>query len=135
MSAQDRMPDIKMNVADLYLEESFTDRQIGTLKRLTPVTPDGTTDNSRRVIYVGMTQVMTPVGALPLSFEISADSLSQALEQFPQAAKLAIEQAVRELQELRREAASSIVVPDAGMGGRGGMGGIPGAGGGKIQLR
>jgi hypothetical protein len=129
------MPDIKMNVADLYLEESFTDRQIGTLKRLTPVTPDGTTDNSRRVIYVGMTQVMTPVGALPLSFEISADSLSQALEQFPQAAKLAIEQAVRELQELRREAASSIVVPDAGMGGRGGMGGIPGAGGGKIQLR
>lgn len=134
MSAQDRMPDIKMNIADLYLEESFTDRQVGTLKRLTPVTQDGAIDNSRRVIYVGMTQVMTPVGALPLSFEIAADSLAKALDQFPQAAKQAIEQAVRELQELRREAASSIVVPDAGLGGRGGMGGIPG-GSGKIQLR
>jgi len=134
MSAQDRIPDIKMNIADLYLEESFTDRQVGTLKRLTPVTQDGAIDNSRRVIYVGMTQVMTPVGALPLSFEIAADSLAKALDQFPQAAKQAIEQAVRELQELRREAASSIVVPDAGLGGRSGMGAIPG-GSGKIQLR
>ncbi len=127
MSAQDRIPEIKMNPAELYLEESFTDRQVGTLKRLTPVTSEGAVDAGRKVIYVGMTQVMTPVGALPLSFEIAADSLSQALTQYPQAARLAIEQAVRELQELRREAASSIVVPDAG------MGGIPG--GGKIQLR
>ena len=40
---------------------------------------------------------------------------------------------MEELKELHREAASSIVLPEAGGGGLGGMGGIPG-GGGKIQL-
>jgi len=43
---------------------------------------------------------------------------------------------MRQLQEMRREAASSIVVPDRmppGLGGLGGPGG-PRGGGGKIQL-
>jgi hypothetical protein len=42
---------------------------------------------------------------------------------------------MREIQDMRREAASQIVVPEAGgggMGGLGGMGGMPG--GGKIQM-
>jgi hypothetical protein len=41
---------------------------------------------------------------------------------------------MKELQELRRQAASSIVVPQGGMPPAGGMGGLGGAGGGKIQL-
>jgi len=40
---------------------------------------------------------------------------------------------VRELQELRRQQASSIVVPGAGGGGMGGLGGLGGPGG-KIQM-
>ena len=39
---------------------------------------------------------------------------------------------MRDLQELRRQQASSIVVPQGGMGGLGGPGGLPG--GGKIQM-
>jgi hypothetical protein len=41
---------------------------------------------------------------------------------------------MKDLQELRRQAASSIVVPQGGMGGLGGLpgGGMPG--GGKIQI-
>jgi hypothetical protein len=48
-------------------------------------------------------------------------------------ANQAVEKTMQELQELRREAASSIVIPETG----GGMGGLGGAGGpgGKIQLR
>jgi hypothetical protein len=73
--------------------------------------------------------VMTPAGALPIGFEIGAGSLEEAADKFGQLAKEAIERTVKELQELRRQAASSIVIPQGGMP----PGGMPG-GGGKIQM-
>ena len=74
---------------------------------------------------------MSNVGALPIVFEIDATSLEDAAAKFGPLAKEAIEQHVRELQDLRRQAASSIVVPQGGVPGLGGGG--P-RGGGKIQL-
>ncbi|MDZ7660794.1 hypothetical protein [Thiohalophilus sp.] len=117
---------LRMNTDDLYREEVFTDQQVGTLRRLTPVTTDGSDDSSRSVRYLGQSQMMTPMGALPLNFEIEADSLEQALERYADAAKQAVEGTLEELKELRREAASQIVVPEGG----GDMGGGPGAPGG-----
>ena len=126
--------DPSMDPAALYLEEVFTDRRVGTIRRLTPVKPDATTDVGRPVLYVGETQVMTQVGTLPIAFEIPASTLEGAAQQFGPLAKEAIERTMKELQELRRQAASSIVVPQGGLPG-GGMGGMGGAGGGgKIQL-
>ena len=113
--------DIRIDPSSLYLEEIFTDRRVGTIRRLTPVKKDGTRDTAKAVLYVGETQVLTPAGALPIGFEIGAGSLEEAAEKFGQLAKEAIERTVKELQELRRQAASSIVVP-----------GAPGAG--KIQI-
>jgi hypothetical protein len=135
MASEDekRGMDPKMDPAALYLEEVFTDRRIGTIRRLTPVKADATTDVGRPVIYVGETQVMTQVGTLPIAFEIPASTLDDAAKQFGAHAKEAIERTMKELQELRRQAASSIVVPQGGMP-PGGMGGLGGAGGGKIQL-
>jgi aspartate aminotransferase-like enzyme len=80
---------------------------------------------------------MTGAGPLPISFEIEADTLADAVDKFGEAAKEAIERTVRDLQELRRQAASSIVVPQGGgMGGLGpgGLGGGGLGGGGKIQI-
>ena len=123
--------DIKVDSKALYLEEVFTDRRIGTIRRLTPVKGDGERDEARAVLYIGETQVMTPAGALPIGFEIGAGSLEEAAEKFGGLAKEAIERTVKELQELRRQAASSIVVPQGGIPpiGPGGLGG-----GGKIQM-
>lgn len=123
--------DPSMDPATLYLEEVFTDRRIGTIRRLTPVKPDATTDVSRPVLYVGETQVvMQQVGTLPIAFEIPAATLEEAAKQFGPLAKEAIDRTMRELQELRRQAASSIVVPQGGLPPvGGGMGG-----GGKIQM-
>ena len=121
--------DIKIDSKALYLEEVFTDRRIGTIRRLTPVSGDGERDTARAVLYIGETQVMTPAGALPIGFEIGAGSLEEAADKFGQLAKEAIERTVKELQELRRQAASSIVIPQGGMPPAGGMGG-----GGKIQM-
>ena len=121
--------DIKVDSKALYLEEVFTDRRIGTIRRLTPVKGDGERDDARAVLYIGETQVMTPAGALPIGFEIGAGSLEEAAEKFGGLAKEAIERTVKELQELRRQAASSIVIPQGGLPPAGGMGG-----GGKIQM-
>jgi hypothetical protein len=119
--------EIKVDSKQLYLEEIFTDRRVGTIRRLTPVNKDGERDKARAVLYVGETQVLTPAGALPIAFEIGAGSLEEAAEKFGSLAKEAIERTVKELQELRRQAASSIVIP------QGGMPPMPGPGG-KIQM-
>jgi len=131
----ERLPELKLDPAGLYREEIFTDRKIGgVIRRLTPVTQDGTDDASRAAIFSGEIQIMTSVGPLPVPFEIEATSLADAAGKYGDAAKAAIERTVRDLQEARRQAASSIVVPQGGMGGLpgGGMGGLPG--GGKIQM-
>jgi hypothetical protein len=125
---QQQLPEIKLDVAQLYREEIFTDRKAGTLRRLVPVLADGKDDSARPVLYSGQTQLLTPAGVLPLAFELEASSLEDACNKFPEAVKIAIEQAIEEAREMRREQASRIVVPDAG-----GMGGPP-AGGGRIKL-
>jgi hypothetical protein len=120
---------LKMDPGSLYREEVVTDRRIGTIRVLTPIKADGLTDGSRRVLYVGEAQMLTPAGALPIGFEIDARSLTEAVDKFAAAAQQAVEHTVRELQELRREAASSIIVPDRPIPGLTG----PPRGGGLIQ--
>jgi len=122
--------EIKIDPNALFLEEIFTDRRVGTIRRLTPVKKDGTRDTAKAVLYVGETQVLTPAGALPIGFEIGAGSLEEAAEKFGPLAREAIERTVKELQELRRQAASQIVVPQGPLPPMGGAGG----GGGKIQM-
>ena len=119
---------IELDSNDLYLEENFTDRRVGSLQRLSPVKSDGQPDSSRPVVYVGQTQVLTPAGALPLTFEIAAATLEEAARRFGEHAKQALSNTMQRLEELRREQASSLIVP--------GSGGTPGAAGpgGGIQM-
>src|SRR6184192_889914 len=120
--------DIKVDPNALYLEEIFTDRRVVTIRRLTPVKKDGKRDEARAILYVGETQVLTPAGALPIGFEIGAGSLEEAADKFGELAREAIERTVKELQEMRRQAASQIVVP------QGPLPPLTGGGGGKIQM-
>ena len=129
MATKQEQQELKVDPDSLYMEEIFTDRRIGTIRRLTPVNEEGQRDTARAVLYMGETQVLTPAGALPIGFEIGAGSLGEAAEKFGTLAKEAIERTVKELQELRRQAASSIVIPQGGLPPTGGM-----PGGGKIQM-
>ena len=127
--ANEKELDVRMDVEHLYQEEVFTDRSVGTIQRLTPVTRDGGPDQTRPVLYVGQTQILTPMGTLPISFEIEAKSLREAAEKFGDGAKASIEQTMKRLEDLRREAASSIVLPGSGGVGPGGL-----PGGGKLRM-
>ncbi len=130
MANEQQLPEIKMDGTALYREEVFTDRRAGTLRRMLPVTQGGDPDLSRPVFFSGQTQLLTPGGVLPLMFEIEATTLEEALLKFPDAVKIALEEAINEAREMRREASTRIVVPEAG--GGPGLGG-PGLGaGGRI---
>lgn len=106
--------ELHMDAGQLYREEIFTDHKIGTIRKLIPVRSDGAPDPSRAVVFTGQTQILTAGGTLPLSFEIAAGSLTEAVEKFGPAAKVALEEMLQELQALRREAASQLVIPEPG---------------------
>jgi len=130
--ADERNQDPQMDAAALYQEEVFTDRRVGAIRRLTPVKSDGSVDTARPVLFVGQAEIMTNMGPVPINFEIEGKSLDQAVAGFSAAAAVAIERTVQQIQEMRRQAASQLVVPQGGMPNLG-----PGSGrggGGKIQL-
>jgi integrase len=115
------------------------ERTVGVLRRWhqDDVERFGSDDPDRDVLYIGQASLMTPGGSLPLNFEIEASSLREAVEKFGDLAQEAVQDAIQQLQEMRRDQASSLVIP--GQGGQGGGGGMPGGGmpggGGGIQLR
>lgn len=126
LSSEEQGAEAKMDVNNLYREEIVTDRRVGTLRMMTPIKGDGSLDEKREVIFMGEAQIMTQAGPMPINFEIEAKSLTEAVDQFAEAAQQGVEKTVRELQELRRQQSSSIVVP-----GSSGMGGGLGS---KLQL-
>jgi hypothetical protein len=124
--AQDQgLPEITFDTAAMYREESYTDRKAGTIRVMVPVTATGAADSTRATLYAGQTQLLTPGGVLPLVFEIDATSLEEAIRKFPDSVKLALEQAIDEAREMRREQAGRIVVPEVGAG-------VPSGGPGRI---
>ncbi len=133
--SHDPSAELKMDPDALYREEVFTDNRVGTIRRMTPVDSQGQDDVARTVLYVGQAQLMTPMGAIPLTFQIEAGSLAEAVEKFAAAAEVQLEETARQIEEARREAASQIVIPKGGAGGMPG-GGMPGGGmpGGGIQM-
>ena len=125
--------DTEMDPNGLFREENFTDQKLGTIRKLVPIKADGSDDPDRETTFFGAAQVMTPMGALPLNFQLDGNTIGEAASDFAAKAQIAVEEAGRELEKMRREQASQIVVPGqgGGNGGNGGMGG-GGMGGGGI---
>ena len=132
MPADTRSAEATMDAASLYREEIITDRKVGTIRLMVPVKSDGAPDPARPTIYTGDAQIMTNMGALPVSFDIEANNLAEAVANYGEAAKAGIERTMRELQELRRQQSSGLIVPPTGAASALTGGGFPG--GGKIQM-
>jgi regulator of protease activity HflC (stomatin/prohibitin superfamily) len=135
MADNDSARDIRMDANDLWREEVITDRKIGIIRMMVPIRADGAVDPARATVFTGEAQMMTNMGPLPINFDIEAKTLADAVNAYAAAAKVAIERTVRELQEMRREAASGLVLPGQGGFPPGGMPpGLGGGRGGKIQM-
>ena len=102
---------VQMDATNLYREEMITDRKMGVIHVLTPVTAAGVVDTARTPIFTGEVQIMTQMGALPISFEIKAANLEEAVKLYGEAAKKGVQDTIEKMQQMRREAASKIVTP------------------------
>jgi hypothetical protein len=107
-----KITDVKVNKDNLYKEETFTDLTFATIRCLTPVKIDGSTDESRERIFTGMTQLMSPKGPIPIQCIIEgAKTLSDALDKLPGAIDKTVQAMVEEAKEIQRQEASRIIVP------------------------
>ncbi len=102
---------MKVDRTNLYREDVVTDLRAATIRMLIPIKDDGSPDPGRPHIYVGTTQVMSPQGPLPIQAEIPAASLSEAMDNFPAAMEGAVQDLIKQAEEMRRQEASRIVVP------------------------
>jgi hypothetical protein len=107
------LDEIRIDPSNLYREETFTDLKVGSLRQLTPVTPEGDRDLSRPMVYVAQTQLMSQYGPVPVQAEIDAANLGEAMAAFPDAIRTAVDQLMDEARELRRQEMSRIVMPSA----------------------
>jgi hypothetical protein len=104
-------PKIEINEKNLYHEETFSDLKVGWIRRLTPVTPDGNRDKSRELLFIGMTQLVTQEGPIPIQCRIPAKTLPEAMKNFPEAMEIAVKQMVERAREMQRQATSRIITP------------------------
>jgi len=121
--------EIEVDTANLYREEIFTDLRVASIRKLIPIKPDGSPDQSREAIFTGQTTLMSAAGPVPVQCQIEASSLEEASARFPEAIKQAVEQLVEEAREIQRREASRIVVPgEVPI-----VGGVKGPGGGTFD--
>jgi hypothetical protein len=107
------LDDLQVDTNNLFKEETFTDLKVGTIRRLTPVTSDGSPDASRKAVFIAQTQIMSNMGPLPVQYEIDASTMAEAIQKYPAAIKAGIDQLMEDAKELQRREMSKIVTPDA----------------------
>jgi hypothetical protein len=112
MSEENALENIQIDGTNLWKEENITDLKVGNIRRLTPIKLDGTEDESRVASYSATTNIMTPNGALPISGEIEATTLAEAVEKFPEAINLAVKKLQEEMMRMQQEQANKIVTPN-----------------------
>ena len=95
--------DFTVDRNNLYREESITDLKVASIRKLIPIGDDGSDDESRKPIFVGHTQLMSPDGPLPLHAPIEADNLDAAIEKFPAAMQAALSEMVEKIQQMQKQ--------------------------------
>jgi hypothetical protein len=103
--------DLSVNQNNLYLEESFTDLDMASIRRLTPVRPNGLKDKTRKQIFVGHLNLMTPEGPLPIQTPLPAKNLKQSMEIYPEAMKIALAKIQEKIEKFQQKQDSRIIVP------------------------
>ena len=113
----DNQIDFTVDKTNLYREESITDLKVASIRCLTPIKTDGTTDESRKKIFVGHTQLMSPQGPVPLNAPLEATTLKQAMEKFPEAMQHAMQEMIENVRKMQEQEAakqnkgSNIIMP------------------------
>jgi hypothetical protein len=111
MSDSIRLDDLKVDADNLFKEEVYSDLRVATIRKLTPVKSDGSTDESRATMWSVETQILTPQGLVPVHAPVEAVTLGEVIEKFPAAIQAGLDRMIEEAREMRRQSASRIVSP------------------------
>lgn len=118
MSEKNEIENIKFNKDNLWKEENYTDLEVGAIKKLIPIKVDGTKDDQRLPTFTATTNIMTPSGALPLTGQIEAENIEEAIDKFPDAINEALKKLQDDMMKMQQEQANKIVTPDDLRGGK-----------------
>lgn len=118
MADQQSLENIEIDGSNLWKEENYTDLKVGSIRVLTPIKIDGSPDEARQPTFSATTNIMTPGGSLPISGEIEATSIEEAVEKFPEAINAAVKQLQDDMIKYQQEQANRIVTPEELRGGK-----------------
>jgi hypothetical protein len=93
----------EVDCKNLYREESLTDLKVAVLRKLVPINADGSEDKTRKPVFVGHSQLMSPEGPIPLQAELPGDTLEEAMNAFPRAMEQAMEEMIEHFKQMQRE--------------------------------
>ncbi|MBL7181330.1 MAG: cytoplasmic protein [Pseudomonadota bacterium] len=96
---QQQQIDFTVDRNHLYREESFTDIKVAAIRRLIPVKPDGSNDDSRFPIFMGQTQLITPKGPVMLQSLLKAQTIEEAMDEFPAAMQAQMDKMIADAME------------------------------------
>jgi hypothetical protein len=96
---QENKIDFSVDRDNLYREEGFTDLKVASIRRLIPVTLDGEVDKDRFPLFIGVTQLMTSEGPVPIQAALNARTLAQAVDEFPAAMEKAMKEAIEDMKK------------------------------------
>lgn len=99
----DNQIDFTVEKNNLYREENIIDLKAASIRSLTPIKPDGTIDESREMIFVGNTQLMSPQGPVPLHAPLKASTLEEAMDIFPAAMQQAMAEMIENVKKMQQE--------------------------------
>jgi hypothetical protein len=95
--------DFKVDLKNLYREESITDLKVASIRRMVPVTENGEDDPGRTPIFLGHTQIITPQGPVPLQARLAANNLKEAMDAFPGAMEQEMAKMIEQLRKMQEE--------------------------------
>ncbi len=115
-TGQAQQIDFSVDKTNLYKEEAITDLKVASIRRLIPIHPDGTEDKSRVPLFMGHTQLMSPQGPVPIQSPLTANTLKEAMDEFPNAMKKALDEVLENVKKMQQEQMqkkddSRIIVP------------------------
>ena len=101
--SQEEQISFEVDGKNLYREESLTDLRVAVIRKLIPVTPDGLEDKTRKPLFFGHSQVMSPEGPIPLQAQLDADNMEDAMKEFPRAMSQAMDEMIDHIRMLQKE--------------------------------
>ena len=105
----------QVSAHNLYRDEAFTDLNSATIRKLTPIKLDQTEDTSRKPVFIGHAELISPQGPVPIQAQLPATNLEEAIAALPEAMEKAAHDfrdeynKMMEQQKQQQEAQSKVI--------------------------